>query len=283
MNTKKLAARNRRARRNLALKLQLEITFKRELRAYFSKIRKKIFNHYIDTGEILPIKDFQNSTVQILRRQYRRTSRAFTNEMRLFISKNLDVLEFEKKQDLDDEKIKDVVIVAAAIFIVDQSLIRATPIDRTTIEQASESISNATQELIENGNEITQVAVGLIAAKKFKTKSNGRIDTIAITETQFSSEAIKEIEAAAIVDKGDVNPVQLARSPVIGSPRASKEWATILDQVTRLSHVIADGQKVPMTEPFVVQGELLRRPADTSLGASASNTINCRCSALYSL
>lgn len=38
---------------------------------------------------------------------------------------------------------------------------------------------------------------------------------------------------------------------------------------------------VPYNEPFEVSGELLMFPGDISLGASAGNTINCRCAANF--
>lgn len=56
-----------------------------------------------------------------------------------------------------------------------------------------------------------------------------------------------------------------------------KEWISTADDRTRPDHVIADGQRVPLDEPFTVGGEKLMYPGDFSLGASPSNTINCRC------
>jgi len=56
-----------------------------------------------------------------------------------------------------------------------------------------------------------------------------------------------------------------------------KEWVSTTDERTRDEHSNADGQQVDMDEPFTVGGEQLMYPGDTSLGASAWNTINCRC------
>jgi hypothetical protein len=51
--------------------------------------------------------------------------------------------------------------------------------------------------------------------------------------------------------------------------------------VVRPEHAAADGQEQLAINPFLVGGEQLNRPGDTSLGASAGNVINCRCSADY--
>ena len=65
-----------------------------------------------------------------------------------------------------------------------------------------------------------------------------------------------------------------------------REWLRTIDSRTRgydpkkkskFDHYHAS-QIVAATEPFVVSGERLKYPGDTSLGASAGNVINCRCS-----
>jgi hypothetical protein len=65
------------------------------------------------------------------------------------------------------------------------------------------------------------------------------------------------------------------------------EWIRTIDRRTRgydpkrksrFDHYNAS-QTVPLADPFVVSGQRLRFPGDTSLGASAGNVCNCRCSA----
>lgn len=56
-----------------------------------------------------------------------------------------------------------------------------------------------------------------------------------------------------------------------------KEWMCSCDERSRAAHIAADGQIVPVDEPFIVDGEKLMHPGDGSLGASASNVIGCRC------
>lgn len=61
-----------------------------------------------------------------------------------------------------------------------------------------------------------------------------------------------------------------------------KVWLSTQDDRTRDLHIIVDGQKVPNLEtPFNVGGDEMQYPGDSSLGAAASNTINCRCTVIY--
>lgn len=65
-----------------------------------------------------------------------------------------------------------------------------------------------------------------------------------------------------------------------------KEWIATPGGRTRAWHAAADGQEVPIDDPFKVENgkgvtENLMFPADVSLGASADNVINCRCSEGY--
>ena len=55
-----------------------------------------------------------------------------------------------------------------------------------------------------------------------------------------------------------------------------KRWITSMDGRERDWHGAANGQIVDFNKPFIVKGEQLRWPGDTS--GSAANVINCRCS-----
>lgn len=67
-----------------------------------------------------------------------------------------------------------------------------------------------------------------------------------------------------------------------------KRWLTTRDDRTRsldrgdkFDHLVVDGQTVDTEIPFNVQGEKLMFPSDTRLGATAANTINCRCTQIF--
>lgn len=56
-----------------------------------------------------------------------------------------------------------------------------------------------------------------------------------------------------------------------------KQWCISGLGNTRPSHEAVDGVTVDQDEPFVLEGGMLMYPHDTSLGASASEIINCAC------
>lgn len=57
-----------------------------------------------------------------------------------------------------------------------------------------------------------------------------------------------------------------------------KQWVTMGDNKVRETHRAAAGQIRLLEEPFVVGDSLLMFPQDSSLGASAAEIVNCRCS-----
>lgn len=63
------------------------------------------------------------------------------------------------------------------------------------------------------------------------------------------------------------------QSQVVGG----KEWICACDKRSRRWHKEANGKQVSLEEPFLVGGEKLMHPGDSSLGASAKNVIQCRC------
>lgn len=63
-----------------------------------------------------------------------------------------------------------------------------------------------------------------------------------------------------------------------------KKWLTSRDARVRrptksspFDHAAAEGQTVPVDQPFIVSGEQLMYPGDGSMGASIGSLINCRC------
>lgn len=56
-----------------------------------------------------------------------------------------------------------------------------------------------------------------------------------------------------------------------------KIWFAELDERTRATHWLADGQKKPIDEPFDIGNSKLQFPMDISLNAELKEIINCRC------
>lgn len=58
-----------------------------------------------------------------------------------------------------------------------------------------------------------------------------------------------------------------------------KRWRSRDDSRTRFAHDRADGQTVPINQPFIVNMEALRFPGDPA--GSPANVINCRCKPIF--
>ena len=270
--------RNKRARRNLTLKLALEKTFSRELVSYFNEIRKDVVSFYTATGLLINADIYQKQTETLLERHYKRVIRNFINEGKYSYRKSLEAkgIEYKQEQQEEDEKIKATSVLIALAFVETVIQRRALQLIETTSDNIKDAAKKAPEKAKESGTKVgDEVDNGLNRAFK------GRQAMIATTETQFMAERAKNIEASVISRNGDVDPSSINDGIVVGSPNVKKEWAAILDEKTRFSHASADGQVQGLNEPYIVNGEYLMYPGDTSMGASLENIINCRCSSLY--
>ena len=155
-------------------------------------------------------------------------------------------------------------------------------LDNTTNKVILEAVERAKVVAFSEGLPMTNEVISALAVQKLRTNFSGRVSTIALTETQVSAETFKRIESAVISRGGDVSPIEISTGEIEPNPQSIKEWSAILDARVRNPHAVADGQIKNINDPFVVDGERLMFPGDSSLGASAGNYINCRCSALYS-
>lgn len=71
-------------------------------------------------------------------------------------------------------------------------------------------------------------------------------------------------------------------SKALKSGKIKKTWIDVGDKRERKTHLEVGGTTIPINEPFSVGDSLLMFPTDYSLGASADEIVNCRCSIQYS-
>jgi hypothetical protein len=128
------------------------------------------------------------------------------------------------------------------------------------------------QRAIDTKTPLSQVDVNRISDRYSDRLLAQRAEVIARTESITALRAGRHEGILQAVDQGAINPQATTRV-----------WDATLDSRTRPDHVAAHGQSVVgMTEPFVLSdGSQLLYPGDTSLGASAAQTISCRCTQLY--
>lgn len=71
-------------------------------------------------------------------------------------------------------------------------------------------------------------------------------------------------------------------SKAVKAGKTKKKWIDVGDKRERKTHLEVGETTLPIDEPFSVGDSLLQFPKDTSLGASADEIVNCRCSIQYS-
>lgn len=121
---------------------------------------------------------------------------------------------------------------------------------------------------IADGKPLSRTDVERITARYADRQLRHRADTIARTESITALRAGRREGIQQGVEAGAINPDAMKRV-----------WSATLDSRTREDHQIVSGQEVDgMNEPFVLpDGSRMLYPGDMSLGASADQTINCRC------
>ena len=95
--------------------------------------------------------------------------------------------------------------------------------------------------------------------------------------TPYRAAVVARTETHAAATYGSIESVREAERTL--DVKMNKEWLATKDDRTRSEHLAADGQQVGMDEKFIVGGESMDRPGDTS--ASAAQNINCRCAIIY--
>jgi len=105
------------------------------------------------------------------------------------------------------------------------------------------------------------------------------VDDIAEEIEKVFSDAVK-VRARMIANNTVVFGVN--EGQMIGASKEGyryKVWLSMEDSKVRPTHVRADGQARPITEPFLVGGYRMMHPGDPS--GSIKETANCRCTMLF--
>lgn len=258
----------------LRKKIRLERTLKPEIRSIFATILRDFKVSIASTGRPQDARHYRASFSGVLDNHYDRVQRAFTGES---IDKDTKFFIFRKQseEELEDDRL-DLFLLALLTWRSGKSDRQSDFIISTTSNDMFDSVEKARRALFEDGimtptnRELSEVSASIL-----KRKQIGRIETIAMSETQSAAESTKFIEAEA---RSDLRPRVLGG---IGITATKKKWVTVGDSKVRDKHISANGQTRNLLEPFEVGGDRLNHPGDSSLGASADNVINCRCMSFY--
>jgi hypothetical protein len=121
---------------------------------------------------------------------------------------------------------------------------------------------------------LTQEQIDRMVARYSEKMLGFRAITIARTEAHT---AMNEARAMAFR--------QMLENHNIPTSDAQKQWLSSKDPRVRDQHIVLDnGTQIPLDQPFIApNGDRLMFPGDRSLGARASNIVNCRCQPIYSI
>lgn len=244
----------------LNAKLRLERQLLEQLNGYHRAIVTEFMREYGNSATVPDMLARNAQLASILNQHYTSTAETFTPVIEKALPDDVSATTQEKAA----------IATALAVFFASRAEEQAQIINTTTKEEMDTAATEAT------ASEQNLLEAASLAGAVITRNLMGRATSIAATETQ----------AAAESSKITASDVLLGRAPSIqggtaAPAEATKDWWTVGDSHVRPAHLAADGQEVPVSAPFVVDGEQLMYPGDTSLGASVGNVINCRCIAEY--
>lgn len=254
-------------------KVKLERTLARKLRALDQEIARTYTQVLARTGSIIDMEARAlEPLTSMLRSHYHETAGKFDSLIRVKLP-------------------ADVAITAAEEATISTSL--STHFNTKAEEQARLILRTHQKNAVrafELGQEAAVIEgvtgteeVARISGRILDRKFVGREQGISVLETLHPAEASKLTEAE-VLSLSDGLTVR-GETP---TATTSKIWTTQGDHLVRgadvgddFDHILADEQRVPLSEPFKVSGESLPSPGDTSLGASVGNVARCRCATRF--
>lgn len=280
---------------DLSKKLKLERKMIVELKQFFQVMSVDMRALYAQTGQELQAVTYADDLRGILLRQNRRVSKSFSNNVVKFLNDNIKNLEdptiislsgVARSKGITLEElilsIRDTITLEINRMVERNVIVSTAQITRTTQKEIGLSVLKAEGLLKEElGRDPTRREVAGSSSSIFKARSNRRTGTIAATTTQGAAEGAKHIERE--VFKNTFQDLDARQDGVI-PPKVTEVWLTQGDSLVRdggsgFNHLTADGQESE-NGIFTVSGQQLRFPGDSSLGATAGNILNCRCSAV---
>jgi hypothetical protein len=251
----------------LALKLSLEDRFRPRIRAAFNAIIKDFRIFVAATGTIPTLRKYQAVWETLVDNHYKRTQNAFKGV----------ILPGKKQVEITDEDREEILLLALLTWREQNASQSAVAITATTRDNMFDAINTALEQARNEGITLTNRELAVSAAAILRRKLQSRVSGIAITETQKPSESTKHIEAET---ESGLTPRILGGS-ALAPTTSRKRWRTVGDDRVRKIHRQVNGQMRSLNEPFIVNGQYLMHPGDSSLGASIDNVANCRCISQY--
>lgn len=258
-----------RVNRQEALKIRLERFLWREASTIFNTIKTE-FKIGVATGSRTRADAYKARWESTLKSHYKRVQKAFRG-----------AIDGAQKQNDEDENKEDEILAALLLWLLMNAPKQAEAITQTTQKNMDEAMEQARQAFSDEGKtDYSNRELATVASAILGRKFAGRLPGITTLETQAPAESTKLIEAFA---EAGLPPGAAVTGETVRPTGAMKTWITMRDERVRAAHRAADGQRVPIEQPFIVKNEKLMFPGDAHLGATIGNLINCRCIVIYSI
>jgi len=262
-----------RSKQDLRDKIKLEEVSKRDIRSIFARMGRDFRVRVAALGLPAQATTYEQEWKAVLQKHYQRVQNQFSGSVKSFMFRD-SLLWKQEGEEVDQE----LLALALLEYRNQRSEEQAAIITQTSQENMEIAIVKAREMLIEQGEPTDNRTLAATAAVLLARVLGGRVDLIAMTETQNAAESAKMMEAQVStgrVPAGTPRTLEQIVRPTQQVQEAEKEWDDIGDSVTRPTHREANGQRRPIDEPFQVGNSLLMFPGDTSLGAEIKETINC--------
>lgn len=255
-------AARRKAREEFNLKLRLEASLRRKLHSIHIRMVRSFVRSIAQTGQIPDFQqEFGEELLEVMEAHWTRVGEAFTRRI--------------------DRQIKVISIVIAEHYKV-RTVESVRQITDAGHRRAATALDVARREardaLLIGEPALAELEIATNAGGIFSRQLQGTETRLVMFNTQEPAESAKLTQVEILSGE----PPQIAGGSAAES-KMTKEWVNLGDsrvRTGRFDHLHAE-QEVRANEPFIVSGQKLRYPGDTSLGASTGNVANCRCSAIY--
>ncbi len=264
---------------DLATKLQLEAILRPKVNRLFQRMVNAHGASVRITGLALNAQAFNPEWEKLLFEHYRRTQDAFKGSVAAFQVKALTNWYLTKQGEFITPTSEGLLGGALLLWAERQAPSQAQFITNTNMNNIADAMAKARELLLEEDSSLDNRSMSRASSAILKRDMQGRTGSIIMTETQSAAEGAKSLEAHSL---SGIDP-RTALEGVVPAVTTTQQWQTVGDKRVRQAHRNANRQIRPLGVPFEVGGEFLRFPGDSSLGASVSNTANCRCSAVYRL
>ncbi len=308
------ARRVQEAKDDLAKKLYFEKFLIKDLAPYYNKIKSSAKLLYSTNNIILDVSIYKSDLQDILKKHYKRVSKQFGNLEARQLSQLLGIKSasftyntllqqyIDEQSQLhanyinttDQQKLNDAFKAALVLWYLSGSKTPSSTVTvapRSAIPQSNEVHTESGQTVkpqagqglngtgLQTGEGINTENLQIVQSQdilksvsetgidNFNSILNARKELIALTETQNAAETSKALATMVYTGSAGIT--------------TKKQWISILDDRVRPWHAEAYGQVRNINEPYIVYGQELMYPGDTSLGATMDNIANCRCSSHY--